>query len=85
MQLLCVDSGRFGAPETVEAIILAPGNRADLLVTMVERTAELETLPYDRGGPGGMMGARDRPRSGPPADRASLATLTVAGEPVSGI
>ena len=78
MQLLGVDSGRFGVPETVETILLEPGNRADLLVTMVEGTAELATLPYDRGGPGGMMGPGARPRSG----RASLATLTVAGAPV---
>ena len=83
MQLLGIDSGRFGAPETVDEIVLAPGNRADLLVTMVDGTAVLETLPYDRGGPGGMMGGGERPRSGTSAGRASLATLTVAGEPVT--
>ena len=77
MQLLGVDSGRFGAPETVEAIVLAPGNRADLLVTMVEGTAVLGTLPYDRGGPGGMMGGSEGPRSGTPAARASLARKSV--------
>lgn len=79
VQLLGVDFGRLGAPETVDAIVLAPGNRADLLVTMVEGTAELETLSYDRGGPGGMMGAVEQPRSGTPTARTSLATLTVAG------
>ncbi|TFD78753.1 multicopper oxidase family protein [Cryobacterium sp. Sr8] len=81
MQLLGIDSGRFGAPETVEEIVLAPGNRADLLVTMVDGTAVLETLPYDRGGPGGMMGGGEQPRT--PTGRASLATLTVAGEEVA--
>ncbi|MGZ0212886.1 MAG: multicopper oxidase family protein [Actinomycetales bacterium] len=83
VQLLGVDSGRFGAPETVDAIVLAPGNRADVLVTMVDGTVELEALPYDRGGPGGMMGAGERPRSGTSTGRASLATLTVAGERVA--
>lgn len=83
MQLLGVDSGRFGTPEPVDTIVLAPGNRADLLVTMVEGTAELATLPFDRGGPGGMMGTAERPRSGTSAGSASLATVTVAGEPVA--
>ncbi|MEX1077579.1 MAG: multicopper oxidase family protein [Homoserinimonas sp.] len=83
MQLLGVDSGRFGTPETVEAIVLAPGNRADLLVTMVDGTGVLRTVPYDRGGPGGMMGANESPPSGTPAARVSLATLTVAGEPAA--
>jgi FtsP/CotA-like multicopper oxidase with cupredoxin domain len=83
MQLLGIDSGRFRAPETVDEIVLAPGNRADLLVTMVDGTAVLETLPYDRGGPGGMMGGGERPRSGTPTGRVSLATLTVAGEEVA--
>jgi FtsP/CotA-like multicopper oxidase with cupredoxin domain len=83
MQLLGIDSGRFGTPETVDEIVLAPGNRVDLLVTMVDGTAVLETLPYDRGAPGGMMSGGERPRSGTLAGRASLATLTVAGEPVT--
>lgn len=83
MQLLGVDSGRFGAPETVDSIVLAPGNRADLLITMVDGTGVLRTVPYDRGGQGGMMGGGERPRSGTPAGRASLATLTVAGERVA--
>ncbi|TFD44681.1 multicopper oxidase family protein [Cryobacterium sp. TMT1-2-1] len=83
MQLLGIDSGRFGAPETVDEIVLAPGNRADLLVTMADGTAVLETLPYDRGGPGGMMGGGERPRSGTSTGRVSLATLTVAGEEVA--
>lgn len=83
VQLLGVDSGRFGAPKTVDAIVLAPGNRADLLITMVGGTGVLRTVPYDRGGPGWIMGGGERPRSGTPAGHASLATLTVAGESVA--
>jgi len=82
MQLLGMDSGRFRAPDVVEEVLLAPGNRADLLVTMAEGSAVLRTLAYNRGDPGGMMGGRG-PRSGTPAGRASLATLTVAGDPVT--
>jgi FtsP/CotA-like multicopper oxidase with cupredoxin domain len=85
MQLIGVDSGRFGAPETVDAIVLAPGNRADLLVTMAEGTAEFGTLPFDRGGPDGMMGGGQRPRSGTPARGAELATLTVGGAPCGSV
>ncbi|GHD46015.1 hypothetical protein GCM10008097_15570 [Mycetocola manganoxydans] len=83
MQLLGIDSGRFATPEAVEDIVLTPGNRADLLVTMVEGLAVLEAQPYDRGRAGGMMGGSGQPRSGTAAGRARLATLTVAGEPVT--
>jgi len=38
-------------------LVLAPGNRAELLVTGAAGTTEFRTLPYDRGGMGmGMMG-----------------------------
>ena len=33
LQLLGMDSGRSPEPETVDELLLAPGNRADLLVT----------------------------------------------------
>lgn len=33
LQLLGMDSGRFASPKDIEEVILAPGNRADLLVT----------------------------------------------------
>ncbi|HCB59628.1 MAG TPA: copper oxidase [Arthrobacter bacterium] len=82
MRLLGIDSGRFRTPGAVEEVLLAPGNRADLLVTMATGTAVLRTLAYDRGGPGGMSGGGG-PRSGTPAGRASLATLTVTGDPVT--
>lgn len=82
LQLLGMDSGRFRNPRTVDEVVLAPGNRADLLVTMATGTAVLRTLAYDRGSPGGMMGGGG-PRSGTTGGRASLATLTVAGDPVA--
>ena len=74
MTLLGIDSGRFGAPRDVEEVILAPGNRADLLVTCRAGTSSLRALPYDRGTSGGMMGST----ASNPAEVA-LATFTVAG------
>ena len=84
MQLLGLDAARFETPRDVEEVLLAPGNRADLLVTAATGTpgppATLRALPYDRGsmGMGGMMG-------GSPSSTATvdLATVTVAGEPVA--
>jgi FtsP/CotA-like multicopper oxidase with cupredoxin domain len=59
LQLLGIDSGRIPAPRDVAEIVLAPGNRADLLVTTARGRSQLRTLPYDRGGimGMGMMGA----------------------------
>ena len=78
LQLLGVDSGH-GGPDAVEDVLLAPGNRADLLVTARLGTSELVTLGHDRGAAmGAMMGGGDL--SGP----GSLATLVVEGTPASG-
>ena len=64
MGLLGVDSGRYGGqPQQVQEIVLATGNRADLLVTTGAGNSELRALPYDRGGTGGMMGGG--PAAGP--------------------
>ena len=41
MQLLGMDSGRFPTPRNVDEVLLAPGNRADVLVTAVEGDATL--------------------------------------------
>ncbi|MDH6238083.1 FtsP/CotA-like multicopper oxidase with cupredoxin domain [Cryobacterium sp. CG_9.6] len=75
MSLLGIDSGRFASPREVAEIVLAPGNRADVLVTAAEGTSALHTLAYDRGNAGGMMGGG----STSTADT-TLATLNVAGE-----
>lgn len=72
LELLGVDGGHEPAPRVIESVVLAPGNRADLLTTMRTGTSELRTLGYDRGGTG-MMGVD---LSGP----ATLATLAVTGQ-----
>ena len=64
LQLLGMDSGRSPEPETVDELLLAPGNRADLLVTAAAGEAVLQALPYDRGGMPGMMGQVPQPRGG---------------------
>nr|WP_104134436.1 multicopper oxidase family protein [Cryobacterium sp. Y62] len=56
LTLLGIDSGRFESPRDVDEIVLAPGNRADLLVTGRVGTSTLRALPYDRGASNGMMG-----------------------------
>ncbi len=59
LDLLGIDSGRSVDPRQIEEIELAPGNRADVLVTMAGQadggTATLRTAAVDRGGMGGMM------------------------------
>ncbi len=73
MQLLGVDAGRYAEPADVDQIELLPGNRADVMVTAVEGTSVLQTLPFDRGG----MGMLGRPSSA--TTGADLLTMTVAG------
>ncbi len=75
VQLLGVDAGREIPPRKVEDVLLTPGNRADLLVTMQTGTSKLVTRGYDRGRD--MMGMMDnRDLSG----SATLATVVVEGE-----
>ncbi|RMB61801.1 multicopper oxidase family protein [Tessaracoccus antarcticus] len=79
--LVGMDSGHERTPRPVDDVLLAPGNRADLLVRMRRGTGELATLGYDRGrGMMGMVGSGDL--SGP----ATLATLVVDGDdlPIDG-
>ena len=82
MQLLGMDSGRFPAPETVEELLLTPGNRADLLMTATTGDAVLRTFYQNRGSMPAMMGPGFGARN--PADQpngAALATLRVSGDP----
>lgn len=73
-ELLGIDSGRFPEPRAVEEVALAPGNRADLLVTTRAGSASWETDAVDRGGMGMMASPGDLSgRVGP------LATLRVTG------
>jgi FtsP/CotA-like multicopper oxidase with cupredoxin domain len=77
MHLLGKDSGRFTVPVPTEQVLLAPGNRADLLVTIGPGEGVLRAIPYDRGGMGmgGMMGGAPSGDAGP----VRLAELRVAG------
>lgn len=77
LHLLAMDSGHLASPRPVERVLLAPGNRADLLVTAEPGTSELRTVGYDRGQMMGMMGRETL--SGP----ATLATYQVAGTAVA--
>ncbi|MBE4720059.1 multicopper oxidase family protein [Pseudarthrobacter sp. AB1] len=82
LQLLGLDSGRYQEPRDVDEVLLAPGNRADLLVTAAEGAAVLRTLPVDRGSIGSMMGGNNGGGQPPPGpDGTVLATLAVAGAP----
>ncbi|MEI4280941.1 multicopper oxidase family protein [Klenkia terrae] len=86
LQLLGVDSGRYPEPRDVNEIVLATGNRADLLVTAAEGSSVLESLPYDRGGMGGMMGGMMGGGSTSSGGGAiALATLDVAGAAVAAL
>ena len=88
LQLVGMDSGRFRSPSDVQEVLLAPGNRAELLVTAALGQSELRAMPYDRGAMSGMMGRRGMGPGQPaeqegPADPAgvTLATLAVVGDP----
>ncbi|HEY6688542.1 MAG TPA: multicopper oxidase family protein [Propionibacteriaceae bacterium] len=80
LRLLGIDSGRLAEPRDVEEILLVPGNRADLLVTTVQGTSRLQTLPYARGQVMGMGGMGNGPQAGSTAESITLATLLVAGD-----
>ncbi|MBC7590074.1 MAG: multicopper oxidase family protein [Salinibacterium sp.] len=74
LQLLGNDSGRFGSPHDVDSLLLMPGNRADVLVTMAEGSSVLQALPVDRGSSAAMMGGNTQSGSA-----VTLATLNVTG------
>lgn len=78
LALLGMDSGRTATPTPVDRVLLAPGNRADLIVQAVSGWAEVLAIPVDRGAPMGMM-------MGPSTSRATvaLATLVVDGVPAA--
>lgn len=79
VQLLGRDSGRLALPLEVEDVLLAPGNRADLVVTARRGSSVLRAEPFDRGGMmGAMMGGGSSSRRGSPVD---LAAFEVRGSP----
>ena len=64
MHVIATDGGGLAAPQSVDELVLAPGERRDVLVqgTRESGSYRLINLPYDRGGMGmmgrGMMGGR---------------------------
>jgi len=71
------DQGRLAAPAALREVVLAPGNRLDLLVDLREGDGELTALPVDRGGMmGRMMDRGPLPGGDEPV---SLARLRVTG------
>lgn len=59
-QVRGVDSARWAEPVSADRLVLAPGNRADVVVTMPDAATRLIAAEYDRGqGAGGMMGGMD--------------------------
>jgi len=79
VQLLGRDSGRLAESLKVEDVLLAPGNRADLIVTAGRRRSVLRAEPFDRGDMmAAMMGGGSISRSTSPVD---LAIFTVRGSP----
>jgi FtsP/CotA-like multicopper oxidase with cupredoxin domain len=77
LDLLGIDSGRYATPRRIDEVVLATGNRADLLVTAAEGTSALEVLGVDRGSLGGMMGGA------PSGDVGTIAALQVTGAAVA--
>ncbi|TFD55819.1 multicopper oxidase family protein [Cryobacterium frigoriphilum] len=80
LSLLGIDSGRFEAAHDVDEVVLAPGNRADLLVTGTAGTSVLRAHTYDRGMSGGMMIGGG---SSTAADDVALASFIVTGDDVA--
>ncbi|WP_370257244.1 multicopper oxidase family protein [Cryobacterium sp. Hh38] len=80
LSLLGIDSGRFEAAHDVDEVVLAPGNRADLLVTGTAGSSVLRTHTYDRGMSGGMMMGGG---SSAGADDVALASFVVTGDDVT--
>jgi FtsP/CotA-like multicopper oxidase with cupredoxin domain len=76
------DVGLLDAPTPVDEVLLAPGNRADLLVRVASAgTHELVAEPVDRGdvGMGGMMGG-----AGGSAGTVTLLRVDAKGDAVAG-
>lgn len=75
LRLLARDGSRLAGPRDMPEILLAPGNRAELLLTLGEGSFVLLAAPYDRGSMGAMMGR------GPATGPVDLLSVDVRGEP----
>ena len=84
LHVIGTDGGRLGQPATVDEILLAPGERTEVLVTPTTAGAyPLRTRGYDRGsaGMGGMMGGGGGSTSSD--SEQVLATMKVTGSAVA--
>jgi FtsP/CotA-like multicopper oxidase with cupredoxin domain len=84
LDVLGFDSGRYPGPRRVEEIVLAPGNRADLLVTMRAGSSSFEVRGVDRGGMGAMGRMGGMAGGAVSGDVGAVAALEVAGDAVPG-
>jgi len=83
-QLIATDGGAIASPIELQELLLAPGERADVLIQGNRQSGEyrLLNLPYNRGGMGMMgsgMGGMMHGGSDPSADPQPLATLNYRG------
>ncbi|MBD2093286.1 multicopper oxidase family protein [Microcoleus sp. FACHB-1515] len=99
LYLIATDGGAIANPIELEELLLAPGERAEVLVRgdRPVRQYRLLNLPYDRGGMGGMTmpnmasmsgmngmsGMMNPSQSQPPQTSLPLATLTYQGSTAS--
>lgn len=72
LELVARDLGPLAPPGPGEDLLLAPGNRADLVVTTGTGTGALRATPYDRGSMGSMMGDDPASSEGEATDLAVL-------------
>jgi FtsP/CotA-like multicopper oxidase with cupredoxin domain len=82
VQLLSRDLGRLPVPGEITEVLLAPGNRVELLLETTEGSSALVAAPVNRGGMEGMMGGGMMDGNGPGnQDGIEILTLDVAGHP----
>ncbi|GAB2453936.1 multicopper oxidase family protein [Nocardioides hungaricus] len=80
------DVGRLPRDTALEDVVLAPGNRLDLVVDLSEGGSELTAMPVDRGGMiGQMMGGGPRPVGGGAVTLARLSVSPSGNRAVGGI
>jgi FtsP/CotA-like multicopper oxidase with cupredoxin domain len=78
-ELLGIDLARLPAPQMVDELLLAPGNRADVLVTAGEGVSALRSGYYNRGSMAGMMGPAARRGDAAGTGDLVLATFSASG------
>ncbi|MGJ9403671.1 multicopper oxidase family protein [Arthrobacter sp. KK5.5] len=82
VRLLSRDLGRLPTPEETTEVVIAPGNRIELLVETTAGSSVLAAAPVDRGGMGAMMGGGMMGGNGPGSGGViELLTLKVSGDP----